>query len=100
MSSADRPGIRLLQPAPHGDAVRDVGEALRPQLREVGEDRFAHQPRVQLRHAVDAMAADHRQVRHAHAPVAFLVDQRHAAAAVDDRADSFALTSSRKSRLI
>ena len=37
-------------------------------------------------------AADHRQVRHAHAPVAFFVDQRHAAAAIQVVADSVALT--------
>ena len=38
---------------------------------------------MQLRDAVDAMRADHREVCHAHAPVAFLVDQRHATAALE-----------------
>ena len=37
-------------------------------LREAREDSLLHQLGMQLRDAVDLVAADHRQVRHAHAP--------------------------------
>ena len=82
VSSAERPGVRLLEPAAHRDAVRDVGEAVRVKLGEVAEDRLLHQLRMELGDAVHRVAREHREVRHAdHAAVA-LVDQRHALAAV------------------
>ncbi len=77
--SALRRRVRLRQPAPRRDAVGHVDEALGPQAGEVGEDGLHQQLRVQRRHAVDLVAADDRQVRHAHAALAVLVDQRQPA---------------------
>jgi hypothetical protein len=69
--------IRLLEPAPYRDAVRDVGEAVGIDLGKVREDRALHQLGVQLGHAVDGVARDHREVRHAHLAAIVLLDQRH-----------------------
>lgn len=46
---------------------------------QVAEHRLAHQPRVQRRHAIDAVRADECQVAHAHPAAIVLVDQRHRA---------------------
>ena len=70
-------GVAQRQEAPRRDAVGDVVEALGPQLGEVPQHGLLQQRRVQRGDAVDGMAADGRQVRHADAPVAGLVDQRH-----------------------
>ncbi len=46
------------------------------------EDRLRHQLGMELGHAVDRVARDDREVRHAHLAPAALVDERHAAAAL------------------
>ncbi len=60
-------------------AVGQADDAAGPQPVEVAEQRLAHDGRMGVRHAVDAMAADDRQMRHAHALGPVLVDDRHAA---------------------
>jgi hypothetical protein len=70
--------VGLRQPAPRRDAVGLVVETLRVEAGKVGEDGLHHEIRVQLRDAVDAVAADDAQVRHAH-PLVLVV----AAAIVD-----------------
>ena len=68
--------VGLGQPAPRCDAVGLVVEALGPEPGKVSKDRLLHQLRVQRRHPVDRVAGQHRQVGHAHAALATLVDQR------------------------
>jgi hypothetical protein len=76
-------GIRLFQPAPHRDAIRDIDEAFGAKLREAAEHVRAHQFRMQARDAIDAMAADHRQMRHAHLAVIADGDDRQVTLAGD-----------------
>jgi hypothetical protein len=64
------------------DPVRHVGELLGPQLGEIAQHRLAQQPRVQLGHAVHGVARHRGEVRHAHASLPRLVDDRHAAHAL------------------
>ena len=71
-------GISLRQPAPGRHTVGHVGEALGPQVGKVGKDGFYQQIRMQCRHAVDLVAAHHRQMRHAHPALALLINQRQA----------------------
>ena len=73
-----QPRIAQHHPAARRHAVRLVAEPLRPQLVEVLQHVLLQQLRVQLRHAVDRVAADAREVRHAHVALAVLVDQRQA----------------------
>jgi hypothetical protein len=54
------------QEAPRRHAVRDVQELLRPQLVEVAQHVALQQLGVESGHAVDAVAAGAREVRHAH----------------------------------
>ena len=60
------------------DAVGHVVEALGPELREVPEHGLPQQLGMQRGNAVDRVAADGREVGHAHALLARLVDQRQA----------------------
>ncbi len=69
-----QPGVRLLEPAPHCDSVGDIDEAVGIHLREIAEHELAHDVGVQLRDAVDLVAADDGEVRHAHAPAVRVVD--------------------------
>ena len=66
------------QPAPLGDAVGLVVEAVRPQLVEVAEQPLLEQVAVQRGHAVDRERADDRQVGHAHVRLRAVLDDRHA----------------------
>jgi hypothetical protein len=75
--------IRLREPAPRRDAVRHVRESLGEDPREFAEELAFHQLRMELRNAVDLLARDDRQVRHAHAPLPVFIDERHAANDVD-----------------
>jgi len=70
--------IGLVEPAPRRDAVGHVDDLVRPQAVEVGEDGFLHQPGVDFGNAIDLVAADDGQVRHADALAPGLIDQRHA----------------------
>ena len=80
-------GVGLAQPATRRDAVGLVVETLGEELGKIGKDGLHHQVGVQLRHPVHPMAADNRQVRHAH-PLAVIgtvtvVDQRQTADQID-----------------
>ena len=80
MASVIRPReIRIAQdhPASRRHAVGDVVESLRIEVVEVAEDAVFEQLGVQRGDAVDRVAADARQVRHADGLLAPLVDQRH-----------------------
>ncbi len=68
--------IGQCQPAARRDAVGAIDQARGEQAIEVGEDGFAQQLRMQLRHTVDLVAGQHRQIGHAHASAVALVDQR------------------------
>jgi hypothetical protein len=71
--------VGLGQPSPRGDAIGLVAKALGKQAREIREDGLAHQLAVQRRDAVDLVARQDAQVRHAHAARSVLVNQRDAA---------------------
>ena len=71
------PRVAQHHEAARRDAVGHVVEPLRPQLGEVVQHGLLQQRRVQRGDAVDGVAADGREVRHAHVLVAGLVDQRH-----------------------
>ncbi|KAF5032753.1 hypothetical protein DSECCO2_613850 [anaerobic digester metagenome] len=58
--------VGLQEPAARRDAVGHVDEAPRVELVEVPEQPVPEDVRVQLRHAVDLVAADDGQVGHAH----------------------------------
>ena len=68
--------IRHGQPHARGHAVGHVEEALRIKLVEIVQRGFLQQLRMQLGNAIDRMAADRRQVRHANILVTVLIDQR------------------------
>ncbi len=65
-------------PAPRRHAVGFVAELLRPHFIEVLEDVALEELRVQGGDAVDGMAADTGEVRHAHVALAAFVDDGHA----------------------
>ena len=81
-----QPRVGLVQPAPEGDAVGLVDDALGIEPVQIGEHGLAHQLGVQRRDAVDAMRADKREMAHPHvAAVGFVDDrQRRAVGAVFD----------------
>jgi hypothetical protein len=95
--------IGLCQPAPRRDAVGLVVEAFGVKAGKVGKNGLHHQVRMQLRDAIDAVAADNAQVCHAHALVfvvaTAVVDQGHPPHEVDI-AGVEAATSSRNSWLM
>ncbi len=64
--------------APRRDAVGYVEELLRPQLGKVTQDRLPEQIGMQSGNAVDMMAADGREICHAHEALAIFIDKRHA----------------------
>ena len=72
------PRIGKHHPAPRRNAVGLVAELLRPHFVEVLQDIALQQLRMKLRDAVDGVAADAGEVRHAHVTLSALVDQRHA----------------------
>ena len=78
-----QPGVAQGQPAARRDAVGLVVELVRPQLVEVVEQPLLEQLGVQFRHAVDREAADDGQIGHADLGLVTLLDERHAALAVD-----------------
>ena len=61
--------VRLAQPAPVGDAIGHVHEALRIHVVIVAEDRCLQDLGVELRDAVDHVAAGKAEVCHAHLAV-------------------------------
>ena len=75
-------GIRLLEPAAHGDSVGHIDESIRIQIGKSGEHLLAHEIGMQLRDAVDPMTADDRKMRHAHAAIAAIIDDGQAPAAL------------------
>ena len=75
-------GIGEDHPAAGRDAVGLVGELLRSELVEIAQDVALEQLGVQRRDAVDGMAADGGQMRHAHVALAGFVDDGEAAQAV------------------
>ena len=72
-----QPGIGLIQPAPEGDAVRDIDDAAGVESLQIGEQRIAQELGVQRRHAVGAMRADKGEMAHPDAPAVVFVDQRN-----------------------
>ena len=58
-------GVRLIQPPPMRNAVRNVRKFFRRIIVEIFEYAFFDDVAVQFRNAVHAMRADHRQIRHA-----------------------------------
>jgi hypothetical protein len=78
-SSLRRPGLASAKKAPWRHAVGDVAESLRPHLVEIFEHTRFQQFRMQGRDTVDRVTAHGGQVRHPHAFVAVLTDQRHPA---------------------
>ena len=83
-ADARRDGVRelriaLQQPAAVVDAVGLVVELFGLQFDEVGEEAFFDQVAVEGGDAVDGMAADDRQVGHAHLFLRSLLDKRHRA---------------------
>ncbi len=66
--------VRLHQPAPVGNAVGFVAELARRILIKSFQNRFFQDFRVDFRHAVDAVTADHRKIGHVNEPVG---DDRH-----------------------
>ena len=73
-----QPRVGLIQPQARGDAVGDVGQLARVVAVEIGKDGGFHQLGMDLRHAVDMVAADNREVGHAYAPAMGFVDDGHA----------------------
>ncbi len=69
-------GIRLFEPAAHGDSIGHVDESFGIHLCKPAKYMLAHEIRVQLRHAIDSMAADDGEVRHAYPPVSSIIDDR------------------------
>ena len=69
--------VCLMQPAPEGDAVGLVDDAVRIERVQVLEDGLAHELGVKRRDAVDLVRAEEGEVPHAHPPLLRLVDQRH-----------------------
>ena len=68
--------VRLQQPAPLRDAVGLVVESFREQLKEIRRERRLDQFGVNSGDAVDRMASDHGQIRHAHLLGRGLLDHR------------------------
>ncbi|MNO99241.1 hypothetical protein D3C76_910070 [compost metagenome] len=68
-------GIGLVEPAAEGDAVGLVVDTPRVKLVQLGKYRAAHQGRVQVRHPVDAMGAEKRQVPHTYPAAVVFFDQ-------------------------
>ena len=69
-------GIAQSDEAPRRDAVGHVAELLRPQLGEIAQHRLLQQLGVELRDAVDRVAADAREIRHAHVARPAFIDER------------------------
>jgi hypothetical protein len=75
--------VRVQKPAPRRDAVGLVVEALGPELVKISQEILHDEIAVQLGHAVDAVRADGREVRHADLPHGPFFDDRHACHALD-----------------
>ena len=79
--------VGLPQPTAWRNPISLVVEAIRVEFGESRKNGFDHQIGVQFGHAVDAMATDDGQMRHAYALAFFVavafVDQRYAAKQVD-----------------
>ena len=81
-------------------AVGDVAEFPRPQLGKIAQHRLFQQFRVELRDAIDGMAADARKMCHAHVARSAFINEREPRDAGMCHLESRARTSSRKRRLI
>src|SRR5215208_569563 len=66
-------GIGFVQPGPLRNTVRQIDDAIGKEGVEILEQSAAHQLGMHARHAVDPMAADDRQMRHAHGAGRILV---------------------------
>ena len=75
---AGQGGVRQQQPAPRRDAIGFVAEALGKHLGQILDCRRAQQLGVNRGHAVGAVRADDRQVRHADVLRRPFLDQAHA----------------------
>ena len=98
--SRARPGLLEHHPAAGSHAVGHVAEKLRVDLVEIPQHRLFQKFGVQRGDAVDRVAADRGQVRHAHVPLAAFVDDRQARDALRRPPRGTRRTSSRKRRLI
>ena len=67
-------GVGKRDPAARGNAVRNVGEAFRPEAGKVSKEGFDHEVGVDFGDAVHFVRADNGQPGHAHAATAFFVD--------------------------
>ena len=72
------PGVCLVQPAPRSNAVSNVDDLVRGETVKVGEDGLLHKIGMYPGHAVDLMAADNGQMRHAKPASVILIHYRHA----------------------
>ena len=72
-------GVGKRDPAARGNAVRDVGEAFRPEAGKVSKEGFDHEVGVDFGDTVHFMRADDGQPGHAHAAAAFFVNDGDAA---------------------
>ena len=69
-------GIAKRDEASRGDAIGHVTEFLRPELGEIPHDGLLEQLGVKLRDAVDRVAGDSGEIRHAHVPRPAFIDER------------------------
>ena len=69
-------GIAHGDEPPRRDAVGHVAKFFRPQLGEIAQHGLLQQLGVELRDAVDRVAADAREVRHAHVARPAFIDER------------------------
>ena len=69
-------GIAHGDEAPRRDAVGHVAKFFRPQLGEIAQHGLLQQLGVELRDAVDRVAADAREMRHAHVAWPVFIDER------------------------
>jgi hypothetical protein len=69
-------GIAKRDEAARGDAIGHVTEFLRPELGEIPHYGLLEQLGVKLRDAVDHVAANSREIRHAHVPRPAFIDER------------------------
>jgi len=76
-------GVGLVEPAALGNPVCLVVKLLRPHLVKILDKPGAQKFRVQRAHAVNRMARDDGKIRHAHLLVVSLLNERHAAQAVE-----------------
>ncbi len=69
----------MVEPTARGNAIGDIGHFARVNFIEIGKQMLFQQLAMQGGHAVDGMATDHCQVRHAHPSAMAFIDNGDAA---------------------